>query len=88
MYQDLITRHDWPVKKAIVDLQIKTKGNSRRDSGNWLSPLGAQNKDISAASQTLLTQVKLRLRRRLGTRFCLAGRDKNSCVELGNGRPV
>ena len=75
MYQDLITRHDWPVKKAIVDLQIKTKGNSRRDSGNWLSPLGAENNDISAASQTLLTQVKLHLRRRLGTlgtRFCLA----------------
>ena len=89
--RNLITRHDWPVKKAIVDLQIKTKGNSRRDSGNWLSPLGAQNKDISAASQTLLTQVKLRLRRRLGTlgtRFCLAWRDKNSCGELGNGRPV
>ena len=89
--RNLITRHDWPVKKAIVDLQIKTKGNSRRDSRNWLSPLGAQNKDISAASQTLLTQVKLRLRRRLGTlgtRFCLAWRDKNSCVELGNGRTV
>ena len=42
-------------------------------------------------TQTLLTQVKLRLRRRLGTlgtRFCLAWRDKNSCVELGNGRPL
>ena len=30
-----------------------------------LSPLEAQKKDIGAASQTLLTEVKLRLRHRL-----------------------
>ena len=35
------------------------KGNSKRTSGNPLSPLGAQNKDISTASQTLLTEVKI-----------------------------
>ena len=35
-------------------------------SGNSLSPLGAQNKDFGAALQTLLTGVKLRLRRRPG----------------------
>ena len=28
VYQDLSTRHDWPVKKAIVDLPIRLKGNS------------------------------------------------------------
>ena len=44
------------VKKAIVDLPIRLKGNS----GNSLSPL-AQNKDLDAASQTLLTEAKLRL---------------------------
>ena len=66
MYQDLSTRHDWPVKKAIVDFPIKLKGNSKRTSGNLLSLLGAQNKDVVAASQTLLTEVRLRLLRRLG----------------------
>ena len=62
MYQDLSTRHNWPVKK----------GNSKRTSGNSLSPLGAgggggsgQNKDLSAALPTLLTEVKFYLQRRL-----------------------
>ena len=41
------------------------KGNSKRISGNSFGPLGAQNKDIGAALQTLLTKVKLSLRRRL-----------------------
>ena len=59
MYQDLSTRHDWLVKNAIVDLPIRLKGNSKRISGNSLSPLGAQNSDIGAASQTLVTEVKL-----------------------------
>ena len=65
VYQDLTTRHDWTVKKAIVDLPIRLKGNLKRISGKLLSPLGAENKDIGAASQTLLTGVRLRLRRRL-----------------------
>ena len=34
-------RHDWPVQKGFVDFQIKMKGNSKRISGNLLSPLGA-----------------------------------------------
>ena len=50
MYQDLSMRRDWPVKKAIVDWSIKVKGNSKRPSGNVLSPLEAQNKDLGAAS--------------------------------------
>ena len=56
------------LKKAIVDLPIRLKGNSKRTSGNSLSPLGAQNKDIGAASQTILTWVRLRQRRRLKLR--------------------
>ena len=40
--------------------------NSKRISGNSLSPLGGENKDIRAASQKLPTGVRLRLRRRLG----------------------
>ena len=54
-------QHNWPVKKAIVDLPIKMKGNWKYISGNSLSLRGAQNKDIGAALQTLLTEVKLRL---------------------------
>ena len=38
-------------------------------SGNSLSPLGAQNGDLGAASQTLLTGNKLRLRRWLQNAF-------------------
>ena len=53
------------LKKAIVNLPIRMKGNWKRTSGNSLSPLGAQNKDIGAASQMLLIEVKLRLRCRL-----------------------
>ena len=34
VYQDLLTCHDWPVKKAIVDLPIKMKENSKHTSGN------------------------------------------------------
>ena len=73
MYQDLTTRYDWSVEKAIVHLPIRLKGNSKRISGNSLSPLGAQNKDMGAASPMLLTGVELRMRRRLHFRLtCVA----------------
>ena len=49
MYQDLSTRHDWTLKKAIVHLPISLKGNSKRISGNSLSSLGAQNKNLGSA---------------------------------------
>ena len=42
MYQDLSTRRDWPVKKAIIDLPIRLKGNSKRTSGNSLSRCGTR----------------------------------------------
>ena len=41
------------------------KGNLKRPPGNSLSPLRAQNNDLVAVSQTSLTEVKLRLQRRL-----------------------
>ena len=53
------------VKNAIVDLTVRLKENTKCISGNSLSLLGAQNRHNGAASQTLLTEVKLRLRRRL-----------------------
>ena len=37
-------RHGWPVKKAIVNLPVRLKGNSTRISGNSLSLLQVQNK--------------------------------------------
>ena len=49
MYQDLSKRHDWTLKKAIVNLTISLKENSKRISGDSLSPLGAQNKDLDSA---------------------------------------
>ena len=56
MFQDLVTRHVWPVKKTIVFLPI----NSKRTARNSLSPLAAQNKDLGAAS--LFADVTSRLR--------------------------
>ena len=47
VYQDLITCHDWPVKKDIADLPIRMKVNLKRTSGNLLSPLGSRTR-ISA----------------------------------------
>jgi len=38
--------HDWPVRKAIVDLPIRLRGNSKCTSANLLSLLGVQNRDI------------------------------------------
>ena len=75
MYQDLSTRNDWPVKKAVVDLPIRMKGNSKRTSGNSLNPLEAQNKDLDA-SQTSLIGVKFRLGYRLGL-VRIIGNSKN-----------
>ena len=57
MLQDLSTRNDLTVKNAIVDLSISLKGNSKSISGHSLSPLGFQNKDISAFSRMLQTRI-------------------------------
>ena len=46
-------RHDWPFEKTAVDLPIRLKGNSKSSSGNSLSSLGAQNKDLVAVSRSL-----------------------------------
>ena len=41
MYQDFITHHDWFVKKkAIVNLPIRVKGNSKRISGDFIESVG------------------------------------------------
>ena len=53
MCKGLSMHHDWPDKKAIVDLLIKMKGKLIHTSGNLLSPLGAQDKDMGAAAQRL-----------------------------------
>ena len=56
-------------KKKIVNLPVSLKGNSKLICGKInvdMSPLEAQNKDIGAAWQTLLGEVPLTLRHRLG----------------------
>ena len=65
MYQDLSTRHDWPVRNPIVDLPIKMKGKLKRTSGNSLSPLGAQNRDFRAARLVKSRQENLNVFRQL-----------------------
>ena len=82
VYQDLRTRNDWPVKKAIVDLPITMKGNSKRTSGNSLNPLEAQNKDLGA-SQTSLIGVKFRLGYRLGSVRIIGNFEKPRVREFG-----
>ena len=52
--KDLSMGHDWPVEKAMVDLPVGLKKNLKRTSGNLLSLLKTQIKDLGAAFQTLL----------------------------------
>ena len=47
VYQDLSMHYVCLVKKAMVDLLIRVKGNLTRTSGNWLNPSRAKKK-ISA----------------------------------------
>ena len=52
-------------KMPLSYFPIRLKGNSKCICGNSLSPLVAQKKDFSPASQTSLTGLRLRLRGRL-----------------------
>ena len=61
LYQDLTMCHHWPVKKAIVDLPIRLKGNSKLRYGKTLSLLGPQSKDLGTALQMLLVSVRTHL---------------------------
>ena len=58
------------IKNPIVDLPIKMKENSKRTLGNSLSPWGGgrSRTRIWALLRRLLTELKLRLRRRLTVR--------------------
>ena len=87
-YQDLSAGHDWPVKKAIVNLPVRLKGNSKRTPGSSLSPLGALRMDFKAAWQTLLTGVRLRLRRRPGNTKIPGGGGLSWEFLVGMCRPV
>ena len=46
MYQNLNRRHGWPVRNAIVNLPIRLKGNSKRNSGKSLSPFGPRPRRV------------------------------------------
>ena len=43
VYQDLSTHHDWPVKKAIVNLPVRLKGNLKFILDKSFRLLGAKN---------------------------------------------
>ena len=49
----------------MIGLPVKMKGNLKCAFRNFLSLLDTQNKDICAALQTILTEVKLCLQHRL-----------------------
>ena len=76
------------IKNPIVDLPIKMKENSKRTLGNSLSPWGVQDKDMGAASQTLLTEVKLRLRRRLTVRGRVVFREIKNQFYIKRNRQI
>ena len=62
VYQGFSTCHDWPVKKANVNLPIrlKVRVNKIQNAFPVSHPLvGGQDKDISTVSQMLLTVVRL-----------------------------
>ena len=46
------------LKKLLVDWPISLRGNSKRTSGNSLTPLDVQSKDLEAASLRLLDQYR------------------------------
>ena len=62
VYQDLSTFHNWPVKKSRCRFASHVE---RKFETHW-NLLEVQNKDLVAASPTLITRVRFRLRRMLG----------------------
>ena len=64
VYQDLSTRHDWSVKKAIVDLPIRMKGNSTMHFRYFVELDGGPEQGSKRCFADLI-KVKLSLRRRL-----------------------
>ena len=54
MYQDLSMRHDWPVKKAIVNLPIRLKGNLKCMSVNSIESVGVEH-GMQATHRCVLT---------------------------------
>ena len=62
LFQALSTHHDQHVKKAIIKLPIRLKGNLKCNGGS-------QNKDLGTALQALLTGVRLCPRHRLALIF-------------------
>ena len=64
----------------MIGLPVKMKGNLKCTSSNFWSLLGTQNKDIGAALQTTLTEVKLHLQHRLDSFGFLSKFFVNSTV--------
>ena len=66
MYQDLSTHHNWPVKKAVVNLPVRFKKIRNELPLIIVESIGGQNKDIGTTLQILLTRVRLHYQHRLG----------------------
>ena len=65
VYQDLSMHHDWPVKKAMVNLPVRLKGNLKCISGNLLSLLGPRTKILVLLPRRYYPGLALCLQHRL-----------------------
>ena len=68
VYQDLSTCHDWPVNKAIVNLPIRLKGNSKRISSSvsWVL-WGPRTRAVDTGDYEDLTETGNCVRKVSGT---------------------
>ena len=68
VYQDLSTCHDWPVNKAIVNLPIRLKGNSKciSSSVSWVL-WGPRTRAVDAGDYEDLTETGNCVRKVSGT---------------------
>ena len=83
VYQDLNTDHGWSVNKAIVNLSSRLKGNSKRIFSDLLSVLGAQNKDMGTALQTLRLKPGLNCVSNTGYKRSLHKDSKDGFKDMG-----
>ena len=56
---------------------MRVKRNSKRTSGNLLSPLGPHEKDFGTASQTLLTKPNCKKKAKVASNHCTPGMNRD-----------
>lgn len=82
VYQDLIMRYDWPVKRAIINLPIRSKQNTTLPAIHWIR-WGTQNKDIGTAFIMWLTKVISNAGQTWSHTFCDKSQMKKTVIFIG-----